>query len=338
MKPETVYCKNLCGPRIYHAAPLLRELSRQGFALLVEESGFKTHEDFWRLFKGTGPGKYPPEEEQVQMWFVDEWPRSVSKNTLIVPVDIQEPCPESRKDIAPLLPGQIVPTADEVRDRILRMSAKDGPLTGKKVLINAGPTVEDLDPVRFFSNRSTGKMGLALARAAYVMGADVTLVAGPTSLFFPTYLNLIRVRSAAGMFSAVREQFPNCDMFIAAAAVADFTPENVRQHKIKKTEGKMFLEMRRTTDILKYAGEQKKANQTLIGFSVETTELTRNSRQKLYRKNLDMIVANNPLSEGAGFAGDTNRVTLISREGERKLGKLSKLKTAGIILQEAAKL
>lgn len=338
MNPETVYCKNLCGPRIYFAAPLLRELSRQGFTLRVEESAFKAQEDFWRLFKGTAPGEYPPEEKPLQMWFVDEWPRSVQKNTLIVPVDIKEPYPESHKDIARPRPGQMVPGADEVRDRLLRMSVREGTLAGKKVLINAGPTVEDLDPVRFFSNRSTGKMGLALARAAYVMGAEVTLIAGPTSLFFPTYLNLIRVRSAAGMFSAVSEHFPGCDMFIAAAAVADFTPEEVQPHKIKKTDGKMVLEMRRTTDILKYAGEQKKAHQTLIGFSVETSDLVRNSRQKLHGKNLDMIVANNPLREGAGFAVDTNRVTLISREGERELGTLSKLETAGIILQEAAKL
>ncbi len=187
-------------------------------------------------------------------------------------------------------------------------------LKGKKVLVSAGPTAEDLDPVRYLTNRSTGKMGIALARAAFVRGGQVQLVLGPTTQQPPLYLKTIRVRSAEQMTDAILEQFPWCDVYVAAAAVADFTPEKTHIRKIKKSDRDIQLKLKRTTDIIKTVAERK-SDQLLIGFSVETDAVIQNSLKKMRQKKMDMIVVNNPKEPGAGFATDTNRVTIIHSSG-----------------------
>ncbi len=188
-------------------------------------------------------------------------------------------------------------------------------LKGKRLLISAGPTAEDLDPVRFLTNRSSGKMGIALARAAYRRGAEVALVLGPVSTFVPAVIPTLRVRSAADMAKAVLEQFPLCDVYFGAAALADYTPESREEHKIKKQDDALSLSLKRTTDVLRALSAVKK-QQKVVGFSVETRQVLENSKRKLQEKALDMIVINNPNEPGAAFAVDTNRVTVLRKSGE----------------------
>ncbi len=190
------------------------------------------------------------------------------------------------------------------------------PLQGRRFLITAGPTAEDLDPVRYLTNRSSGKMGVALARAAFVLGADVLLVMGPGSASFPAYLSPVRVRSASEMAHAVLENFDDCHVYIGAAAVADFTPAETSTEKIKKKEGQMYLPLKRTVDILEMLG-RKRQQQILVGFSVETENVLENSLQKLRRKNLDLIIVNNPKEKGAAFETETNKVTVVEKNGRR---------------------
>ncbi|BDG48101.1 bifunctional phosphopantothenoylcysteine decarboxylase/phosphopantothenate--cysteine ligase CoaBC [Parageobacillus sp. KH3-4] len=207
-------------------------------------------------------------------------------------------------------------------------------LKGKKVLVTAGPTREKLDPVRFFSNRSTGKMGYAIAEAAARFGAEVTLVSGPTELEAPANVETVRVESAQEMYEAVMERFPHVDIVIKAAAVADYRPKHVFAKKMKKQPGDYVIEMERTTDILKTLGEQK-TSQILVGFAAETDHVEEYAKQKLESKQLDMVVANNVSEEGAGFAGDTNIVTIFKRDGSvRSLPLLPKKQVAEEILKE----
>ena len=187
-------------------------------------------------------------------------------------------------------------------------------LRDRCVLITAGPTAEDLDPVRYLTNRSTGKMGVALARAAFISGASVKLIMGPGNASVPAYLQVRRVRSAAQMAEAVLEYFDDCDVYIGAAAVADFTPEQTATEKIKKTAAGLHLPLKRTIDILKTLSERR-SKQVLVGFSVETEHVIENSLQKLKRKNLDLIVVNNPKEQGAAFARETNKVVVIEKNG-----------------------
>lgn len=205
-------------------------------------------------------------------------------------------------------------------------------LAGKKVLVTAGATREALDPVRYLTNHSTGKMGYAIAKAAMLRGAEVTLVSGPTNLMPPLFTETIPVVSAQDMYEAVESRFDETDILIMAAAVADYRPKEFIDHKIKKKEGDNYLELARTTDILGTLGVRKKAGQFLCGFSMETENLVENSAAKLKKKNLDMIVANNLRTAGAGFGTDTNVVTLISPVGMRELPLLSKLEVAHRIL------
>ena len=193
----------------------------------------------------------------------------------------------------------------------------DKPLQGKRILITGGPTAEDIDPVRFITNRSSGKMGLALARAAFLSGAKVTLILGPTDLVVPLYLDCVQVRSAQQMAEAVFERFDETDIYIGAAAVADFKPAHWSEQKIKKEENAhtLQLELTRTVDILKELQARKK-HQMVIGFSVETEHEIENSRKKLENKKLDAIVINNPKHKGAAFNQDTNKVLVLTKQGQ----------------------
>ncbi len=208
----------------------------------------------------------------------------------------------------------LVGESESATDLLARLKGKPD-LKGKRLLISAGPTAEDLDPVRYLTNRSSGKMGIALARAAFRRGAEVTLVLGPVSTPVPAVLPTIRVRSAAQMAEAVLERFPHCDAYFGAAALADYTPETWVHDKIKKQDGGLILQLKRTTDVLK-ALSAKKKQQKVVGFSVETRNIMENSKRKLIEKTLDMIVINNPKEAGAAFAVDTNRVTVLKKSGE----------------------
>ncbi len=205
-------------------------------------------------------------------------------------------------------------------------------LKGKNVLVTAGPTREVVDPVRFLTNHSTGKMGYALAKVAAARGAEVTLVTGPTSLEKPSYVTCVDVVSAEEMYQAVTEHAAESDIVIMAAAVADYRPKTVADNKIKKQEDDSVLELTRTKDILGTLGERKRPGQILCGFSMETEHMVENSRKKLEKKNLDMIVANNLKQAGAGFGTDTNVVTLITAQGDEELPLLSKEEVAEQIL------
>jgi phosphopantothenoylcysteine decarboxylase/phosphopantothenate--cysteine ligase len=210
-------------------------------------------------------------------------------------------------------------------------------LQGLKVLVTAGPTQEAIDPVRFISNHSTGKMGFAVARAAMERGAEVTLVCGPTTVELPLLVNVVKVQSAAEMFEAVKTHFPKSDILVKSAAVADYTPAEYHTEKVKKKDGEMALPLKRTADILREVGAMKQAGQLICGFSMETENLEENSRKKLQEKNLDLVVANNLKVEGAGFGVDTNVVTLISPQETEQLPILSKEEVAHRILDQLLK-
>ena len=214
---------------------------------------------------------------------------------------------------------------------ILMELAYEKDLTGKKVLVTAGPTQEAIDPVRFISNHSTGKMGYALAEAAMQRGAEVTLVSGPVSLTPPPFVNVVSVTSAQDMYNAVTSLAPEQDAIVKAAAVADYAPSQVSTEKVKKKDGDMSIPLTRTQDILKYLGEHKKSGQFLCGFSMETEHLLENSQTKLIKKNVDMIVANNLKTAGAGFGTDTNVVTLITKNDIQELPLMSKEEVAHAI-------
>lgn len=227
-----------------------------------------------------------------------------------------------------------LPDEQTLVNYIMRSIAKEKDLKGKKILVTAGPTKESLDPVRFISNRSSGKMGYSLAKAAMLRGADVTLVSGPVSIPEPPFVKVIPVESAKEMFEAVRDAADEQDIIIKAAAVADYRPATISGDKIKKTEGDMSIALERTTDIIKYLGENKKDGQFLCGFSMETKDMIENSQKKLAKKKMDMIVANNVKEEGAGFATDTNKVTFITEEEVKEMPLMSKDEVADSILSE----
>lgn len=210
-------------------------------------------------------------------------------------------------------------------------------MTGVKVLVTAGPTVEKIDPVRYITNHSSGKMGYALAEAAANRGADVTLISGPVNLEPPMFVKTVKVESAKDMYNAVTDAFSDCDILIKAAAVADYTPEAVSDEKIKKNDGTLSLVLSKTKDILKAVGQLKKDNQFVCGFSMETSNLVENSKKKLASKNCDMIVANNLKDDGAGFGVDTNKVTILTNDSVRSLDVLSKKEVAAQVLDEIMK-
>ena len=222
---------------------------------------------------------------------------------------------------------------DTIFAAIQEMLARSGTWAGRRVLVTAGPTREPIDPVRFLSNRSSGKMGYALAEAARVRGASVTLVSGPTALAAPSGIEMVRVETAAEMRSAVRFHAPSADLILAAAAVSDFRPAEYAAQKVSKGAGALTLPLAANDDILAGLGREKRVGQTLVGFAAETEDVLGHARTKLAAKNLDWIVANDVSAEGAGFDGDTNIVTLLARDGrEVSLPLLTKREVAEQIL------
>lgn len=231
-----------------------------------------------------------------------------------------------------------MPEPELLLQHILRECAYEKDLKEKKILVTAGPTQEPIDPVRYITNHSTGKMGYAIAKVCMQRGAEVTLVSGPVNIPAPPFVTVVPVISAEDMFREVTKRAPKQDIIIKAAAVADYCPKYVSAEKVKKKDGELSLEMKHSQDILAYLGEHKKQEQFLCGFSMETENMLENSRKKLEKKNLDMIVANNLKVEGAGFAGDTNVVTMITENEEISLGKMSKEETAFEILNQILKM
>ena len=227
-----------------------------------------------------------------------------------------------------------LPSEDILLQYILKEAACEKTMAGKRVLVTAGPTVEAIDPVRYITNHSTGKMGYAIAREAMLRGAKVTLVTGPVAIDPPMFVDVVPVTSAADMFEAVTGRAQEQDIIIKAAAVADYTPVTTATEKIKKKDGDNAIALTRTKDILGWLGEHRREGQFLCGFSMETQNMLENSRQKLTKKNVDMIVANNLKVQGAGFGGDTNVVTLITADGATELPLQSKEDVAGKLLEE----
>lgn len=230
-----------------------------------------------------------------------------------------------------------MPEPELLLQYILREIAYEKDMQGKRVLVTAGPTQESIDPVRFITNHSTGKMGYAIAKMCMLRGAEVTLVSGPTSIAKPEFVHVVDVVTAKEMYEEVTKRAKDQDIIIKAAAVADYRPKSVSSEKMKKKDDDLAISMERTDDILKFLGEHKKEHQFLCGFSMETENMLENSRKKLEKKHLDMIVANNLKVEGAGFAGDTNVVTIITGQEEVSLGKMTKEETALRILDEILK-
>ena len=227
-----------------------------------------------------------------------------------------------------------MPEPEVLLQYILKEVQYEKDLKGKKILVTAGPTREAIDPVRYITNHSTGKMGYAIAKTAALRGAEVTLVSGPAEVEPPMFVNFVPVVTAKDMFEAVTGRSDEMDAVIKAAAVADYRPKFVNTEKTKKKDGDMAIELERTDDILKWLGEHKKESQFLCGFSMETEHMLENSRAKLKKKNLDMIVANNLKVAGAGFGTDTNVVTMIRENKETELPIMSKEEVAGAILDE----
>ena len=227
-----------------------------------------------------------------------------------------------------------MPEPEMLLDYILREIAKEKDLLGRKVLVTAGPTQESIDPVRYITNHSSGKMGYALAKAAMLRGADVTLVSGPCAIEPPPFVKLVPVVTAKEMFDAVTSVSFEQDIIIKAAAVADYRPANVYEDKVKKQEEQMSIELEKTDDILGYLGEHRLPGQFLCGFSMETQNMIGNSRAKLGKKHLDMVAANNLKVAGAGFQGDTNVLTLITQDEDVSLQLMSKEDAANVILDK----
>ena len=231
-----------------------------------------------------------------------------------------------------------LPEPQELLQYILRRLALPHDLAGKRVLVTAGPTQESLDPVRYLTNHSTGKMGYAIARRAMERGADVTLISGPTDLDRVPFVETVDVVSAQDMFEAVSARAEESDLIFKAAAVADYTPCDYSGDKIKKKEGDLSIPLKRTTDILAWLGEHRRPGQVICGFSMETRDMVANSQAKLEKKKVDMICANNLKVSGAGFGVDTNILTVITRQGAEELPLMGKEDAAGQVLDRAAAL
>ena len=227
-----------------------------------------------------------------------------------------------------------MPEPELLLEYILREIACEKDMEGLKVLVTAGPTQEPVDPVRFITNHSTGRMGYAIAKVCMRRGAEVTLVSGPTAAQKPEFVNYIPVTTAREMFEEVTSRAREQDIIIKAAAVADYRPKDVSSEKVKKKDGELFLEMERTDDILAYLGSHRRPGQFLCGFSMETENVLENSREKLKKKNLDMIAANSLKVQGAGFGGDTNVITIITEDEEVSLELMSKEEAASKLLDQ----
>ena len=230
-----------------------------------------------------------------------------------------------------------MPEPEVLLEYIYKAILREKDMAGKKVLVTAGPTREAFDPVRFISNHSTGKMGYALAREAAARGAEVVLISGPVNIERIPYVQTVDIISAKDMYESCVKYFPEADILIKAAAVADYRPKDISGEKIKKSESNSSVELERTDDIIAHLGKTKKDNQFICGFSMETENMIENSRTKLNKKNIDMIVANNLKTKGAGFGTDTNVVTLITKSSQKELEIMSKADVAHEILNEIVK-
>ena len=231
-----------------------------------------------------------------------------------------------------------MPSEEELFNNILLAIAKEKDLKGKRILISAGPTQEAIDPVRYITNHSSGKMGYALAKMAKLRGADVTLVSGPVSITAFSGIEVVDVTSAADMYDAITTRSSQADIVVMCSAVADYTPTLYSEQKVKKSEGDMSIALSRTKDILKNLGENKREGQIVVGFSMETENLIENSQAKLQKKNVDMICANSISTDKTGFGVDTNKVTLIFKNHVEELPLCSKEETADMILDQIIKL
>ena len=231
-----------------------------------------------------------------------------------------------------------MPSEETLLEQILLHLAKEKDLKGKKILVSAGPTQEAIDPVRFISNHSSGKMGYAVAKMAVLRGAEVTLVSGPVSIQPFAGIKKVNVKSAQEMFEAITSRSAAQDIIIMCSAVADYTPAHVAEQKVKKKDGDLSIALKRTQDILAWLGEHKPKGQILVGFSMETEHLIENSREKLTKKHADLICANSIAEEKTGFTVDTNKVTLITQAGVRELPLCSKEETADLILDHITSL
>ena len=231
-----------------------------------------------------------------------------------------------------------LPEPEQLLQHILRLLALPHDLTGKRVLVTAGPTQESIDPVRYLTNHSTGKMGYAIARMAMLRGAKVTLVSGPTALEPPPFVEVVPIVSAQDMFEAVTSRQEQSDFIFKAAAVADYTPADYSDDKVKKKDGDLSIPLKRTQDILQYLGDHRRSGQVICGFSMETRDMLANSAAKLEKKHVDMICANNLKVAGAGFGVDTNVLTLITRDGAEELPLLSKEEAANRVIDRAVQL
>ena len=231
-----------------------------------------------------------------------------------------------------------MPEPIDLEEAILHAIVHEKDLAGTHLLVTAGPTRESIDPVRYLTNRSTGKMGYSIAKDAAARGAEVTLVTGPTELKHPSYMTIVEVESAADMFEAVTSRSAEQDIIIKAAAVADYRPVSVAEDKIKKADGDSSIPLTRTQDILGWLGKHRRPGQFLCGFSMETQNMLENSRRKLEKKNLDMICANNVKVSGAGFGVDTNVLTLITRQEEIELPMVTKDYAASLLLDVIVRL
>lgn len=231
-----------------------------------------------------------------------------------------------------------LPEPEVLLEYVMRFLAMPHDLEGKRVLVTAGPTQEALDPVRYLTNHSSGKMGCAIAKMAMLRGADVTLVCGPLSVTPPPFVKTVNVVSAQDMFDAVTALAPKSDLIFKAAAVADYTPAEYNDQKMKKSDSDLSIPLKRTQDILKYLGEHRTDGQVVCGFSMETQNMIENSKKKLQSKNIDMICANNLKTEGAGFGVDTNVITVITKSEVKELPLQSKESVANAILDESLKL
>ena len=227
-----------------------------------------------------------------------------------------------------------LPDEETLLEYIIREIAFEKDMAGKKLLVTAGATRESIDPVRFITNHSSGKMGYAIARAAMLRGADVTVVAAHTDVEPPMFVNVVPVQSAEDMFNAVTERSDDMDIIIKAAAVADYTPVTTADSKIKKADGDMKIELKRTKDILKHLGQNRREGQFICGFSMETDNVIENSRKKLASKNVDMICANSLRTAGAGFGTDTNVITMITADGDEEMEIMTKFDAANVILSK----
>jgi len=227
-----------------------------------------------------------------------------------------------------------LPDEETLLEHIVREIAFEKDLAGKRVLVTAGATRERIDPVRFITNHSSGKMGFAVAKAAMLRGAEVTVVAAHTDVEPPMFANVVKVESAQDMFEAVKERLDSVDFVVKAAAVADYTPVTVADNKIKKADGDMSIQLKRTTDILGYIGQNRRPDQVICGFSMETENMLENSRKKLTKKNCDMICANSLRKAGAGFGTDTNVITMITPDSDEELELMSKFDAANVILSK----